>query len=178
MGGPANPTCNGCSISAPRRVDVERRKALAGLARRAADRAGRGARPRPGPERWRTTGSARASSTAPISAGRHEPPRSSAPTSTRRSCPTRGSGNATAASGRAGPATEIDAEWPGMRDAWRRGELTAPPGGEDDAKVLDAVRRRDDARARARRNRHPAASSRTTACCASSRPAPASTCTR
>lgn len=32
--------------------------------------------------------------------------------------------------------TEIDAEWPGMRDAWRRGDLKAPPGGEDDVKVL------------------------------------------
>ncbi|MDQ1511150.1 MAG: 2,3-bisphosphoglycerate-dependent phosphoglycerate mutase [Actinomycetota bacterium] len=33
-------------------------------------------------------------------------------------------------------ADEIDERWPGMRDAWRRGELTAPPGGEDDAVVL------------------------------------------
>ena len=32
--------------------------------------------------------------------------------------------------------TEIDERWPGMRAAWRRGELTAPPGGEDDAEVL------------------------------------------
>jgi glucosyl-3-phosphoglycerate phosphatase len=30
---------------------------------------------------------------------------------------------------------EIDVRWPGMRDAWRRGEITAPPGGEDDADV-------------------------------------------
>lgn len=27
---------------------------------------------------------------------------------------------------------EIDALWPGMRDAWRRGELASPPGGEAD----------------------------------------------
>jgi len=33
-------------------------------------------------------------------------------------------------------AEEIDARWPGLRDAWRRGELTAPPGGEEDAAVL------------------------------------------
>jgi broad specificity phosphatase PhoE len=33
-------------------------------------------------------------------------------------------------------ATEIDERWPGMRDAWRRGELAAPPGGEDDDTVL------------------------------------------
>ena len=33
--------------------------------------------------------------------------------------------------------TEIDDGWPGMRDAWRRGELTAPPGGEEDVDVLD-----------------------------------------
>ena len=33
-------------------------------------------------------------------------------------------------------ADEIDARWPGMRDAWRRGEITQPPGGEDDATVL------------------------------------------
>ena len=32
--------------------------------------------------------------------------------------------------------TEIDERWPGMRAAWRRGEVTAPPGGEDDADVL------------------------------------------
>ena len=32
--------------------------------------------------------------------------------------------------------TEIDERWPGMRDAWRRGEVTAPPGGEEDADVL------------------------------------------
>jgi len=33
-------------------------------------------------------------------------------------------------------ADEIDVRWPGMRDAWRRGDLTAPPGGEEDADVL------------------------------------------
>jgi broad specificity phosphatase PhoE len=32
---------------------------------------------------------------------------------------------------------EIDELWPGMRDAWRRGELTAPPGGEEDIDVLE-----------------------------------------
>jgi 2,3-bisphosphoglycerate-dependent phosphoglycerate mutase/probable phosphoglycerate mutase len=32
---------------------------------------------------------------------------------------------------------EIDEGWPGMRDLWRRGELTAPPGGEEDADVLE-----------------------------------------
>jgi glucosyl-3-phosphoglycerate phosphatase len=31
---------------------------------------------------------------------------------------------------------EIDERWPGLRDAWRRGELTAPPGGEEDPAVL------------------------------------------
>lgn len=31
---------------------------------------------------------------------------------------------------------EIDARWPGMRAAWRRGELPAPPGGETDDVVL------------------------------------------
>jgi broad specificity phosphatase PhoE len=31
---------------------------------------------------------------------------------------------------------EIDERWPGMRAAWRRGELRAPPGGEEDADVL------------------------------------------
>jgi len=40
---------------------------------------------------------------------------------------------------------EIDERWPGMRDAWRRGELRAPPGGEEDADVLA---RFDDALAR------------------------------
>jgi glucosyl-3-phosphoglycerate phosphatase len=34
---------------------------------------------------------------------------------------------------------EIDANWPGMRAAWRRGELDAPPGGESDAEVLTRV---------------------------------------
>lgn len=34
-------------------------------------------------------------------------------------------------------ATEIDERWPGLRDAWRRGEVTAPPGGEEDSTVLD-----------------------------------------
>ncbi len=33
-------------------------------------------------------------------------------------------------------AEEIDAGWPGMRARWRRGELIAPPGGEDDRSVL------------------------------------------
>ena len=32
--------------------------------------------------------------------------------------------------------SEIDDRWPGMRDAWRRGEITAPPGGEEDSTVL------------------------------------------
>ena len=32
--------------------------------------------------------------------------------------------------------SEIDERWPGMRDAWRRGEITAPPGGEEDSTVL------------------------------------------
>lgn len=31
---------------------------------------------------------------------------------------------------------EIDARWPGLRAAWRRGELASPPGGETDAEVL------------------------------------------
>jgi broad specificity phosphatase PhoE len=31
---------------------------------------------------------------------------------------------------------EIDERWPGMRAAWRRGEITAPPGGEEDVDVL------------------------------------------
>jgi probable phosphoglycerate mutase len=31
---------------------------------------------------------------------------------------------------------EIDVKWPGMRTAWRRGELAAPPGGEDDAVLV------------------------------------------
>jgi broad specificity phosphatase PhoE len=34
---------------------------------------------------------------------------------------------------------EIDARWPGMRLAWRRGELAAMPGGEQDAEVLARV---------------------------------------
>ena len=33
--------------------------------------------------------------------------------------------------------TEIDEGWPGMRDSWRRGELAAPPGGEEDVDVLE-----------------------------------------
>jgi len=36
---------------------------------------------------------------------------------------------------------EIDAGWPGQRAAWRRGELTAPPGGESDADVLTRCHR-------------------------------------
>jgi broad specificity phosphatase PhoE len=31
---------------------------------------------------------------------------------------------------------EIDQHWPGVRDAWRRGEVHGPPGGETDAVVL------------------------------------------
>ena len=31
---------------------------------------------------------------------------------------------------------EIDERWPGMRAAWRRGEVTSPPGGETDEAVL------------------------------------------
>ena len=36
-------------------------------------------------------------------------------------------------------ADEIDERWPGRREAWRRGELTTVPGGEDDAAVLARV---------------------------------------
>lgn len=32
--------------------------------------------------------------------------------------------------------TEIDERWPGLRAAWRRGEVSAPPGGETDEAVL------------------------------------------
>ena len=31
---------------------------------------------------------------------------------------------------------EIDEKWPGMREAWRRGDLAAPPGGELDTDVI------------------------------------------
>jgi broad specificity phosphatase PhoE len=31
---------------------------------------------------------------------------------------------------------EIDELWPGQRDAWRRGEIAAPPGGETEAQVF------------------------------------------
>jgi len=34
---------------------------------------------------------------------------------------------------------EIDARWPGMRDAWRRGEIASPPGGEADDALLARV---------------------------------------
>jgi bisphosphoglycerate-dependent phosphoglycerate mutase family 1 len=34
---------------------------------------------------------------------------------------------------------EIDKRWPGQRAAWRRGELSAPPGGEIDSAVLERV---------------------------------------
>ena len=34
---------------------------------------------------------------------------------------------------------EIEAKFPGLRAAWRRGELSAPPGGEDDSVVCDRV---------------------------------------
>lgn len=34
---------------------------------------------------------------------------------------------------------EIEARWPGMRDAWRRGELHAPPGGESDDDLVARV---------------------------------------
>ena len=73
---------------------------------------------------------------------------------------------------------EIDERWPGMRDAWRRGELTAPPGGEEDDDGAGPLRRRARARARARRRGRARASSPITACCAAGRRAPASTCTR
>lgn len=36
-------------------------------------------------------------------------------------------------------ADEIDRLWPGLRAAWRRGELASPPGGEDDDSVLARV---------------------------------------
>jgi len=41
--------------------------------------------------------------------------------------------------------TEIDAGWPGLRDAWRRGELASPPGGETDTDVLARFDRALDA---------------------------------
>ena len=87
-------------------------------------------------------------------AGRAAPPRSSRPTSSARPPRRRASANATAASGRAGPRAEIEAGWPGMREAWRRGELTAPPGGEDDAQLLTRVDAATRARDRARRPEH------------------------
>jgi broad specificity phosphatase PhoE len=36
-------------------------------------------------------------------------------------------------------ADEIDERWPGRRMAWRRGEITTMPGGEDDTAVLARV---------------------------------------
>jgi len=33
-------------------------------------------------------------------------------------------------------AAEIDQRWPGMRNAWSRGEISCPPGGEDDDTVF------------------------------------------
>jgi broad specificity phosphatase PhoE len=35
--------------------------------------------------------------------------------------------------------SEIDRQWPGVRAAWRRGDLAAPPGGETDSEVVDRV---------------------------------------
>src|SRR5258706_7475435 len=34
---------------------------------------------------------------------------------------------------------EIDERWPGQRAAWRRGELSAPPGGETDSTVRERL---------------------------------------
>jgi broad specificity phosphatase PhoE len=34
---------------------------------------------------------------------------------------------------------EIDRRWPGVWAAWRRGDLSAPPGGETESEVLDRV---------------------------------------
>ena len=36
-------------------------------------------------------------------------------------------------------ADEIDERWPGMRLAWRRGELPSIPGGEDDATLITRI---------------------------------------
>ena len=68
---------------------------------------------------------------------------------------------------------EIEAGWPGMRDAWRRGELTAPPGGESDVAVLTRV---DAALGRALEHvgAGNSSSSRITVCCGRCSYAPAS----
>ena len=137
----------------PRRVDVERRAPLAGLARRAAHARGRGAGRGPGPRRSRTTASRRgsiytsdlqrAARTAEIIAAHVEAPviaDAGLPRAQRRRV-----------AGLTG--AEIDERWPGMRAAWRRGELTAPPGGEEDADVLARFDAALAARARARRHR-------------------------
>ena len=56
--------------------------------------------------------------------------------------PTRAFASGTAASGRAAPATRSTRAGPGCATAWRRGELPAPPGGEDDADGVRPLRRR------------------------------------
>ena len=47
--------------------------------------------------------------------------------------------SASAVTGRAARQGDRRSEWPEERAAWRRGELTAPPGGEEDALVLERV---------------------------------------
>ena len=73
---------------------------------------------------------------------RPAPPRSSALISRRRSCPISVSANATAVSGRGTRRARSTSSGPARRDAWRRGEIAAPPGGETEEHGVRAVRRR------------------------------------
>ena len=133
---------------------MERRAPLAGLARRAAHRArARQQAARPGRARWPTTGSRpRVVHCSDLGRARHDRrDHRRARSGVRAATRIPGCASAAAASGRAHRPTRSTSAGPGMREAWRRGEITAPPGGEDDDDGAGPVRRRDrDGRGRRR----------------------------
>ena len=148
---------------------MERRRPLAGLARRPAHRAGRRAGARPGRDARARRGSPRGRLHSDLGRA-HADRRDHRRRSSRRRCsPTPGSGSATAATGRAHRRRDRRAL---ARDARgvAAGRARRPPGGEHDADGARALRRRARARARATSDAARCSSSPTAARCGWSRP--------
>ena len=124
---------------------------LAGLARRAAHRRRARPRPRPGPGSSPTTASCPAPSTPPTSDGPRAPPRSSRAHLECPVVPDAGFRERNGGEWQGRTGDEIDERWPGMRDAWRRGELDRAARRRGRRRSARALRRRARARARARR---------------------------
>ena len=156
---------------------MERRGPLAGLARRAADRARRGTGARRGPARSPTTASAPGRCTRPTSGGPARTAEIIAGAPRRPGAdPTPGSASATAASGQGRTSDEIDERWPGhARHVAARRARRRRRAARTTRRVLARFDAALVARARARRHRDARDRHAPRHRCARSRRAPAST---